>query len=50
MQNKKIVLQRVRWENELNGVTCFLVFGVRKKGGGLTEAELVSLIFSETKD
>ena len=46
MQNKKIVLQRVRWENELNGVTCFLGFGVRQKGGGLPEAELVSLIFS----
>ena len=42
--------ERIRWENELNGVTCFLGFGVCQKGGGLPEAELVNITFSETKD
>ena len=42
--------ERIRWENELNDIKCFLGFGVRKKGAGLAEAEFVSIIFSKTKD
>ncbi len=39
--------ERIRWENEIGGVNCFLGFGGQEKGGGLSKAQLVTIIFSQ---
>ncbi len=39
--------ERIRWENEIDGVNCFLGFGGQEKGGGLSKAQFVTIIFSQ---
>ena len=40
-------IERIQWQNQLNGVHCFLGFGSQKAGGQLSEAEFVTIYFSK---